>query len=125
MRTSPNGKVIIGIDEEEMKNITSYIGQDDRHKDKFKDIIKIIFEGLPYRHLWKREKLNSDVNNMWAMRFFVGQENDRIYCQEKSEGGIKIFILCYLHLHKTSDELSDAEKTLLTNLSKYEYEFAK
>ena len=123
MRVSPNGKIIIGIDSLKMKEITSYIGQSSRHKDKFKDLVQIIFEGLPYRHLWKREKINAEVKNMWAMRFFVGQENDRIYCQEVTVEDKKIYILSDLYLHKTSDKLTKPEINHLIVLSKYEYEF--
>lgn len=124
MRESANGKVVIGIDSMTLKEITNYIGQDDRHKDKFKDIVKLVLEGLHNRHLYKREKLSSDINNVTAMRFFVGQENDRIYCQETSYKNkkVKIIILGKLHLHKPNNDLSDYEISLIKELSKYEYE---
>jgi hypothetical protein len=75
--------VIIAIDEAEIQNIVaSYIGRDDRHKNKFNDIVNVIREGLNNRELFKREKIDDKINNVWAMRFFVGQDNDRIYCQQ-------------------------------------------
>jgi len=122
MRVSPDGRVIIAIDSLNLKEITSYIGQDHRHKDKFIDIANVILEGLNNRHLYKREKISSDINNVTAMRFFVGQENDRIYCQEMSDESRKIIILGTLHLHKKCDELSQREIKEIKKLSRYEYE---
>lgn len=123
MRESKDGKVIIGIDSINMINITQYIGQDDRHKGKFIDIVNIILEGLYNRHLYKREKMPG-VNNVTAMRFFVGQENDRIYCQETSDGGkTKIIILGVLSLNKDTDELSAEQIREIKSLSTYNYVF--
>ena len=124
MRSSADGKIVIGIDSINMIEITQYIGQDGRHKEKFKDIINIILGGLSNRYLYRREKIDKHVNNVSAMRFFVGQENDRIYCQETSEGeNRKIIILGILHLHKDTDELSAEQIKQITTLSNYQYVF--
>src|SRR6187397_973892 len=103
MRISPHKKVIIGVDSATIKEITTYIGKSPRHKGKFIDVVNIILEEKHNRHLFKREKINEKIKNVWAMRLFVGQENDRIYCQELSYKSKKIFVLSVLHLHKTSD----------------------
>ncbi len=123
MRELQDGKLIIGVDSINMLQITQYIGQDPRHKSKFIDILNILNDGLHNRHLYKREKINKDVNNVTAMRFFVGQDNDRIYCQESSEGDKrKIIILGVLSLHKETDELSPTQIKQITELSNYNYE---
>lgn len=122
MRISADLKTIIACDSEKLLEMTQYIGQDQRHKDKWIDIINIILEGKINTHLYKREKLSAAINNVTAMRFFVGQENDRIYCQEMNQGEVKIIILGFLHLHKDTDELSAEEIKLITTLSSYEYE---
>jgi hypothetical protein len=122
MRISPNKKVIIGVDSLTMKDITSYIGQDPRHKGKFIDIANVVLEEKHNRHLYKREKISDKIKNVTAMRFFVGQENDRIYCQELSYKDKKIVVLGVLHLHKTSDEITEQERGIIAELSKYIYE---
>jgi ABC-type cobalamin/Fe3+-siderophores transport system ATPase subunit len=123
MRISANGSVTIACDTVAIAEITAYIGQDQRHKDKFIDIIAVLLGELTNRHLYKREKISAEIKNVTAMRFFVGQENDRIYCQEMSAGEKKkIVILGILHLHKDTDELSAQELKEIETLSKYEYE---
>ena len=121
MRVSGNKKIVIAVDAEAMIEITQYLGQSERHKGKFIDIAKVNLGGLSNRDLFKQEKINNVIRNVWAMRFFPGQENDRIYCQEKSEGDVKIYILGILHLHKTSNKNSEREIRVITKLSGYEY----
>ena len=50
-------KVIIGVDSETYQEMFSYIGQDQRHKDKFIDIVEVVLEKLNNRHLYKGEKI--------------------------------------------------------------------
>ena len=114
--------VIIAIDEAEMQNIVvSYIGSDERHKNKFLDMVNVIRENLNNRNLFKREKINDQINNVWAMRFFVGAENDRIYCQQTNFNGKKAFVLSSLLLHKETTENGPREIAEITKVSSYEY----
>ena len=116
--------VIIAIDEAEIQNIVvSYIGRDDRHKNKFNDIVNVIREGLNNRELFKREKIDDKINNVWAMRFFVGQDNDRIYCQQTTFNGKKAFVLSCLLLHKETDENGPREIAEIKKVSNYQYEY--
>ena len=122
MREFPN--VIIAIDEAEIQNIiTSYIGVDDRHKNKFIDIVNVIRGGLNNRELFKREKIDEETNNVWAMRFFVGQENDRIYCQQTVFSGKKAIVLASLLLHKETDENGPREIAEIKKVSSYQYAY--
>lgn len=115
--------VEIWIDSETFQEIFAYIGQDERHKNKFIDIANIILGNLNNRHLYRREDINKDAKDVTAMRFFVGQENDRIYCKETSRGDIKIVIMSVLHLHKETNELSQEEINIINTIAKYEYKF--
>lgn len=96
---------------------------DGRHKKKFQDIVNHIKNELNNRHLFKREKLDGEVNAIWAMRFFVGQENDRIYCQQTTFNGKKAFVLSSLLLHKETDENGPREIAEIEKVSNYEYEY--
>lgn len=124
VRKRKNCKTEIYIDEENHQEIFSYIGQDNRHKNKFLDIVNIIMEGLHNRHLYRREGFDSETKSIHAMRLFVSQENDRIYCKEVSKDNkIRVVIIGILHLHKTAEGLSDIEKSLIKTLASYDYEF--
>ena len=116
-------KVKIGVDAETYKQIFAYIGSDNRHKEKFKDIVAVVLEKLANRHLYRGEKISPATKDITAMRFFVGQENDRIYCKEMFEGEWKIVVMGILHLHKTADGNSSVEINLIETLATYEYEF--
>ena len=117
----PFPKITIGIDTVNKEEILAYIRQDEKHKSKFNTIISIISEGLNNRHLYKREKLSAEVKNVTAMRFFPGGDNDRIYCQELSIGGIKIIVLPELHLSKKERENTQIEIKIIKKVSNYEY----
>ena len=120
-------KVEILVDAETMNEIFDYIGESDRRKKKFLDIVKIIMEGLHNRHLYRREGFDAETKDITAMRLHVGQENDRIYCKEisrkDSEGeSIKVVIMGILHFHKETRKQSEEEKRLIKKLAKYEYD---
>lgn len=127
-RRREHGHVEIAVDVEAMKEIFDYVGQDSRHKSKFLDIVAIIMEGLHNRTLYRREDISKEAKDVTAMRFFVGQENDRIYCKEISRMDaatrepIKIVVLAALHLHKKSNTLSPVEVGIINKIAGYEYE---
>ena len=81
IRTSKDGKRKIAVDEENYQQILDYIKQDNRHKNKFNDICNIILNGLRNPDLYDKENINKKCKHVTAMKFFKGQENDRIYCQ--------------------------------------------
>jgi hypothetical protein len=114
-------KTIIAVDIDE-PDIMEYLRSPLRHKNKFIDIAKVILGRLSNRQLYKWEKIDKDHTNVWAMRFFVGQENDRIYCQEVFEGDRKIVIMAALHLSKKERENTEREVSVIKTVSKYVYE---
>jgi hypothetical protein len=114
-------KTIIAVDVGNEESIMSYLRSPLRHKSKFIDIAKIVLGRLHNRELYKREKIDGEHNNVYAMRFFVGQENDRIYCQEIYTGDVKTIVMGVLHLHKETRENSPKEIAIIKTVSKYEY----
>lgn len=57
------------------------------------------------------------------MKFFKGQENDRIYCKEiKTLTGRYIVVASILHKRKKSNSLSAKEIALIEKTGGYQYE---
>lgn len=82
MICSRDGKRAIYIDTENEADIKAYIQKDERHRKKFKFITEIILEGLRNTDVYDKEDINNRCKDVTAMKFFKGQENDRIYCKE-------------------------------------------
>ena len=121
--TSKNGRISIGIDSVNKKEILDYIKQDERHKKKFNYIVDIILGSLHNSTLYDKEEINSQCKGVSAMKFFIGQENDRIYCKEiKDPYGIHIVVLSILHERKKTTKLSKKEINIIENIGGYLYE---
>ena len=57
------------------------------------------------------------------MKFFKGQENDRIYCKEiKTRTGTNIVVTSILHKRKKNNDLSAREIALIEKVGGYQYE---
>lgn len=121
--TSKNGKIAIGIDSMNKATILAYIRQDERHTKKFKYISNIILENLHNSTLYDKEEINHKCKGVTAMKFFIGQENDRIYCKEiKSSNGVHIVITSILHEKKKTTKLSSKEINIIETIGGYLYE---
>lgn len=118
------GKRAIYVDIINKNEIMNYLNQDNRHLDKFRFISNIILEGLHNKKVYRKEAINEKCKDVYAMRFFVGQENDRIYCKQTNDNnGIHIVIMAILHEGKKSDDLSSKEISLIEKIGGYLYEF--
>ena len=84
IRKSKDGKRCIAVDQENAEIILAYLEQDKRHLNKFIDICNLIFSGLSNPFLYDKEEPDKKSKGVRAMKFFKGQENDRIYCKEKT-----------------------------------------
>lgn len=123
MIDSSDGSRAIYIDEENADEILNYLRQDQRHQKKFKFITDIILGGHKNTELYSKEDINLKYKDVTAMKFFKGQENDRIYCKEIKSGQKKLIIVAaILHKRKKSTKLSSKEKTLINEVGGYEYE---
>lgn len=123
IRKSSDKKRCIAIDAECSDQILAYINQDKRHKKKFVHICNIILEGLQNRELYDKEEPDEKSKGVRAMKFFKGQENDRIYCKEITlEDKTFVVIAAELHKRKKSKKLSYKELNIIHRVSDYEYE---
>ena len=113
----------IYIDEENSEEILNYLNQDARHRKKFKFITDIILGNLKNTEVYDKEDIDKNCKNITAMKFFKGQENDRIYCKEiTSKKGTFIVIAAILQERKKTTKLTNQQKTKIKNLANYEYE---
>ncbi|MGQ1946048.1 hypothetical protein ACT3CD_02955 [Geofilum sp. OHC36d9] len=123
MISSKDGKRSIYIDSENKDEILEYIRQDNRHRKKFKFISEIILDGHRNTEVYDKEDINKKCKDVTAMKFFKGQENDRIYCKEiKSNTGTHVVVTSILHERKKSDDLSSKEIAIIKKIGGYDYE---
>lgn len=122
LATSADGKKAIYIDKENMEAIIAYIKQTPRHLKKWRHIVQLILEGHKNSELYDKEDINEDCKDVTAMKFFKGQENDRIYCKEQKMEGIFIIVTAQLYERKKSQKLTKKEITIIEKIAAYEYE---
>lgn len=103
--------------------VLAYIKQDKRHSKKFAYITDIILNGLKNRELYDKEDIDASTRDVTAMKFFKGQENDRIYCKEvrRKDGRTMVVIMAVLHERKKSRKNTNRENSLIHTVGKYEY----
>lgn len=121
--TSDDKKRSIYVDSKNYKLILDYIKSDDRHIKKFQFIAHIILAGLRNTEVYDKEDFEGSAKNITAMKFFKGQENDRIYCKEITrEDRTFVIIMGELHLKKKNTKLSYKEKNIIRRIAGYVYE---
>lgn len=102
--------------------VIAYVEQDARHKKKFLHIVSLILAGLTNRDLYDKEDIDASCKDVTAMKFFKGQENDRIYCKEIRRGDkTMIVIMGALHERKKANKNSKREKPIIRNVGSYTY----
>lgn len=118
---SADGSKTICIDLENKTVIFAYIAKSGRHKKRWRHIVQLLLEDKRNSELYDKEDFDSTAGNVFVMKFFNGQENDRIYCKEqRTKHGIHIIIGAAQLLGKQSNKVS---KILIINkILKYEYE---
>ena len=121
--STKDGSRAIYLDDENSAEILEYINRDERHKKKFKFITDLILGKFKNTDLYDKEDIDDSCKDVTAMKFFKGQENDRIYCKEvKSDKGVFVVVAGILHTKKKSQKNSNKEKVLIKKLGKYDYE---
>ena len=121
--SSKDGKRAIYVDEENEDEIMTYLLQDDRHKKKFKFISDIILGNHRNTEVYDMEEVNSKSKNVTAMKFFKGQDNDRLYCKEiLSSEGTFIVVAAILYKKKKTKKLNQQQINLIEKVAKYQYE---
>lgn len=119
--TSPDGRRALYVDLENEKEILEYWNRDPRHLDKFRFIADLLLKGLYTRKHYCKVEINHECKNVTEMRFFVGQENDRVYCKEmRNSHGVYVIIAAILHERK--GDFSSKESSLIQKVGGYNYE---
>lgn len=120
---SKDGKKAIYLDEENAEEILSYLTKDKRHEKKFRFISEIILGGHRIPDVYDKEEINDKCKDVTAMKFFKGQENDRIYCKEiHSAEGTFIVVAAILYEKKKTQELNQEQINLIEKVGGYNYE---
>jgi len=115
--------VSIYIDEANEELILAYIKKDNRHLKKFKFITDLILQCLINRELYDKEEVSLKARGVTAMKFFKGQENDRVYCKEFKETGKELkLIMVELYEKKKGRKLNKKEIQMIERIGGYEYE---
>jgi hypothetical protein len=124
IKSSVDKRRHIYVDSENSKPILEFIKQDERHTRKFNHICEIILLKLRNNELYNKEDINEKCKNVTAMKFFKGQENDRIYCKEFSKGENNFIVVCgILHEKKKTRKNTLKEINLIETVASYDYDF--
>ena len=112
------------MDKDNSQEIIEYLNQDERHRKKFIYITNIILEGLRNTEVYDQEEINEACKGVTAMKFFKGQENDRLYCKEITrDDKTFVVIMAELRLKKKSQKNKQRENNIIKKVANYEYEF--
>ena len=123
---SKDGKRIICIDTDNWKAILDYINHDVIHKKKFEYICGVLLDGHRNTEIYDKENINEKCKDVTAMKFFKGQDNDRIYCKEMSlEDKTFVIIAAELFEKKKTQKNSKKNKPIIEKVGKYEYEIIR
>ncbi len=123
IKESGDGRRCIAVDSKNADAIEGYLKQDRRHWNKFVDICNLIFAGLSNPSLYDKEEPDRKSKGVRAMKFFKGQENDRIYCKEITlEDKTFIVITAELLQKKKTQKLSQKERSIIHKVARYDYE---
>jgi hypothetical protein len=126
MVSSPDGKKAIAVDLAIKEQLLAYIKQSDRHKKKWNHIVELLMGGHRNSSLYDKEEINEKCKDVTAMKFFKGQENDRIYCKEQNmPGGLLIIVTAEIYPKKKSQKVSKKEIPIIEKIGQYEYEIEK
>ncbi len=119
---SADGKKAVCIDNKNEKEILSYVNQSERHLKKFRHIVQLILEGHKNTDLYDKENINERSKNVTAMKFFKGQENDRIYCKEQKEDNVYIIVAVEVYTRKKTQKITKKERPLIEKIANYDYQ---
>lgn len=123
---SKDGKRIICIDTDNWKAIFDYINQDKKHKKKFEYICGVLLDGHRNTDVYDKENINKKCKDVYAMKFFKGNDNDRIYCKEMSlEDKTFVIIAVELFEKKKTQKNSKKNTPIIEKVGKYEYEIIR
>ena len=119
---SSSGHKILYVDEQNAEEILEYLEQDNRHNKKYRYIKNIIFDDHRIPELYDKEDISEKAKDVTAMKFFKGQENDRIYCKEY-HGDVLRIVMARLEERKKVEGIDTKFKNIIESVGGYEYDF--
>lgn len=123
VKRSADGKRAICIDKDNQAKILAYINRSPRHLKKWRFIVQLILEGHKNTELYDKEEINEKCKGVTAMKFFKGQENDRIYCKEqRTDSGLYIIVTAEIYEKKKTDAVSKKEIPIIEKIGQYDYQ---
>lgn len=115
-------KIVLAVDDDNAAEIINYLKRDERHKKKFNFIVSAIFERKATKEIFRSERIDPSSESVYAMRFFPGQENDRIYCKKIEYEEITFIVMSELMEKKKNQKLKRRERNIINKISGYEYQ---
>lgn len=123
---SSDGKRILCIDESNWKKIFDYINQDAKHLKKFRYISRVLMDGHRNTDVYDKEVINKSCKDVTAMKFFKGNDNDRIYCKEITlKDKTFVIIACELLEKKKSQKNNKKNIPIINSVGKSQYEIIR
>lgn len=117
------GKIAIAIDEEHYDEILKFVLQDERYIKKFKLIVDLILEGHRNCDLFDKEDIDASCKDVYAMKFFKGQENARVYCKrQKVDGVTTVYVAAVVLSRKKNQKNSKKEVAIIRKVAGYTYD---
>lgn len=124
IQKSEDGKRAFMVDSKNASDILAILNQNEAYKKKFQHALTLLLNGKITRDLYDKEDIEKGCEHIRALKLFKGKNNPRIYCQEKTVGEHKVFVIiaCNATVKKTtSSGLSKKDKQIIRSVAKYEY----
>lgn len=124
-RTSKDGEREFYIDEQNSNDLMQFLKKERANIKKFNYILEILLEH-PFHiptDLYDKENFESGCEHVTAIKLFKGKKNPRIYCQQYTEQGKKVFVIIASELleKKKSTKLTGKEKSIIRKVASYTY----
>ena len=126
IKESSDGRRSIAVDEENAEKLLKFFRQDKRYKKKFNHICDLILGNHVNRELYDKEEPDDKSKGVWAMKFFKGQENARVYCKEvNTTDKTTVIIAADVLKRKKQAKLTHKEINIIHRVASYEYKTIK
>lgn len=126
LAASPDGKIVICIDQANKASIIAYVQKTELHLKKWKQIVNVILNGYSNSELYGREDLMEQSRVVRVMKFYIKPGYEKLYCKEYlTNGGLFIVITELVYSRKKSRKVSKKDLPIIEKIGQYEYEIEK
>lgn len=125
-KTSKDGKREFYIDEINSTELRIFLAKDRANIKKLNYVLEILLEhphNIP-TDIYDKENFEKGCEKVTAIKLFKGKKNPRIYCQQYTENGKKVFVIIASELleKKKSNSLTSKEKSIIRRVASYQYQ---